>query len=128
MLKTLDGHRQQPVISIEFTQDGQRLVSGGDDKRALLWNWAEGKVIVELGTHQTIVRSIATPQMAHTLPPLDRMNDLFQIWDEQKALLSENFRTHRTNESGFYTMTARPLLVAPLEQERQGFDLEWTAL
>lgn len=127
LLKTLDGHRQQPVISIEFTQDGQRLVSGGDDKRALLWNWAEGKVIVELGTHQTIVRSIATSKDGRYIATAGPDDDLIQIWNAQNGTSVRKFNGANTNELEF-APNSQSLLAAPLGKSALAFDLEGNLL
>ncbi|KAL8364818.1 hypothetical protein RB595_003883 [Gaeumannomyces hyphopodioides] len=57
-LQTLEGHRN-PVSSVAFSTDGQRLASASDDKTVKLWNAATGACLQTFEGHSDWVRSIA---------------------------------------------------------------------
>ncbi len=52
------GHRYW-VYSVAFSPDGQRIVTGSDDKTARVWNARTGQLLVELQDHTSSVNSVA---------------------------------------------------------------------
>jgi class 3 adenylate cyclase/tRNA A-37 threonylcarbamoyl transferase component Bud32/dipeptidyl aminopeptidase/acylaminoacyl peptidase len=57
-LKTLRGH-MGAVRSVAFSPDGQRVVTGSDDKTAKVWEAASGKELLTLNGHRAIIRAVA---------------------------------------------------------------------
>jgi WD40 repeat protein len=57
-LLELKGH-DKAVLSAVFSLDGTRLLTGGDDNRAILWDAATGKQLLALDGHTAGVTSVA---------------------------------------------------------------------
>ena len=57
-LKTLRGHLRA-VLSVAFSPDGQRIVTGSRDNSAKVWDSASGKELLTLKGHGSEVRSVA---------------------------------------------------------------------
>jgi WD40 repeat protein/serine/threonine protein kinase len=57
-LKTLRGHLGQ-VISVAFSPDGLRIVTGSDDMTAKVWDWASGRELLTLTNHSAPIWSVA---------------------------------------------------------------------
>jgi WD40 repeat protein len=57
----LKGHTHW-VMSVAFSQDGSRVVSGSGDKTVRIWNVTTGEVEAELKGHTDWVRSVAFSQ------------------------------------------------------------------
>ncbi|WP_353481851.1 caspase family protein [Haliscomenobacter sp.] len=122
LLKTLNGHGAKPVLAIEFTPDGSRILSGGEDKMALLWNWTEGTVLKKMGPHNTIVRSVAVSPGGDLLATAGPDDDVVNLWDSNgKALRS--FRLDKVNEL-IFTPDGEGILLAPLNKGALLCDLE----
>ncbi|MFO1497892.1 MAG: protein kinase [Verrucomicrobiota bacterium] len=57
-LRTFPGHKQ-PVEGVAFSPDGQRIVTGSDDKTAVVWEVSSGKELFKLLGHTDGVRRVA---------------------------------------------------------------------
>ena len=57
-LQTLKGHSDS-VNSVAFSPDGQRVVSGSDDRKVQLWDVGTGAALQTLKGHLDAVRSVA---------------------------------------------------------------------
>jgi len=57
-LKTLQGHLER-VVSVAFSPDGQRIVTGGADQTAKVWEAASGRELLTLKGHRSLVNSVA---------------------------------------------------------------------
>jgi WD40 repeat protein/serine/threonine protein kinase len=57
-LKTLRGHLD-PVRSVAFSPDGQRIVTGSNDATAKVWEAASGRELLRLKGHTSWIRSVA---------------------------------------------------------------------
>jgi len=57
-LITLCGHTE-PIESVAFSPDGQRIVTGSEDQTAKVWDAATGKELLTLEGHSGWVRSVA---------------------------------------------------------------------
>jgi WD40 repeat protein len=53
----LRGHSIGPVA---FSPDGERIVTGGDDCPAIVWEAASGKELLTLNGHTSWIRSVAS--------------------------------------------------------------------
>jgi WD40 repeat protein len=47
------------VYSVAFSPDGQRLVTGGEDRRVRIWSIATGQTLLTLTGHTDVVKSVA---------------------------------------------------------------------
>jgi WD40 repeat protein len=45
-VKILKGHGEGPVVSLQFSNDGRRLLSGGTDKTFRIWDWIAAKPLL----------------------------------------------------------------------------------
>ena len=110
----MNGHGAQSVLAIEFTPDGNRILSGGEDKMAVLWNWTEGTVLKKMGPHNTIVRSVAVSPSGNMLATAGPDDDVVNLWDANgKALRS--FKLDKVNEL-IFTPDGEGILLAPLNK------------
>ncbi len=57
-LVTLRGH-SDAILSVAFSPDGQRIVTGSGDRTAKVWQAATGKELVSFFGHKSYVRSVA---------------------------------------------------------------------
>jgi len=56
--QTLSGHRGK-INSLDFSQDGQTLVSGSDDQTIRLWNVVTGQLVKTVQAHEGPVTSVS---------------------------------------------------------------------
>ncbi|KAF8664862.1 hypothetical protein AX14_006690, partial [Amanita brunnescens Koide BX004] len=56
--KSLDGHKDY-VLSVAFSIDGTRIVSGSEDKSVRVWDASTGEELKTLYGHSDYVRSVA---------------------------------------------------------------------
>ena len=63
-LQTLEGH-SGAVYSVAFSPDGQKIVSGSDDKTVRVWDTATGSLLQTLKGHPHPVTSIAASLNNH---------------------------------------------------------------
>ena len=60
MINSLAGHTQN-VRSAAFSPDGRYLASGSDDCTVRVWDWRDGRQILELSGHTEIVLGVTFP-------------------------------------------------------------------
>jgi WD40 repeat protein/class 3 adenylate cyclase len=65
-LKTLRGHLE-PVRSVAFSPDGQRIVTGSWDQTAKVWEAASGRELLTLKGHTSWIRSVAFSPDGHRI-------------------------------------------------------------
>ena len=56
------GRHEAPVVTLAFSSDGKRLLSGGDDGKVQLWDRESGQEVRSMKGHQQHVRSVAFVQ------------------------------------------------------------------
>jgi WD40 repeat protein len=61
---TLEGHKGW-VSAVAFSPDGQRVLTGSDDKKAILWDAATGKAVATLEGHKGSVLAVAFSPDGH---------------------------------------------------------------
>jgi len=71
--KVLNGHKA-PIKSLAWSPDGTRLVSGSEDKTAIIWNTATWEPVATMaGAHVRAIQAVAfTPDGKHILTAGDR--------------------------------------------------------
>jgi WD40 repeat protein len=57
--RTLSGGPEVRAFGLDFSPDGQRLVSGGPDKNVILWDVAAGRAVHTLSGHTNVVEGVA---------------------------------------------------------------------
>ena len=58
MVITLAGHEDW-VVSVSFSPDGSRIVSGSRDKTVRIWDAATGVLLITLAGHEDVVESVS---------------------------------------------------------------------
>ena len=64
MLRTLNGHTGS-VYAVAFSFDSERIVSGGEDKTARIWESATGREIHTLQGHTGQIEAVAFSPDGH---------------------------------------------------------------
>ena len=89
LVATLDqGHRgvvhdvslEGPVWAVTFSPDGRLLVSGGADRRVILWDFAGRQKLAELPEHHGSVFHLAFAPDGNLLA-VGGMNEQLTLWD-----------------------------------------------
>jgi WD40 repeat protein/uncharacterized caspase-like protein len=120
--QTLDGHQRKAVLSIQFSADGQKLLSGGDDKMAVLWDWQNASILKRLEGHRTIVRSVAASSDGQYWATGGPDEAQAFLWDAAGNLLRK-IKTPLLNELCF-SADNQSLFVAPRGKGVQRYSLE----
>lgn len=91
----LQGHTTTAVYSVEFSPDGARLVSGGEDARVVLWDPQAGDDVLALQPHDGYVHVVAcSPDGTRILSGSG--DGTLRIWDSVPLLeRSRQVRTER---------------------------------
>ena len=63
-MKTLLGHTES-VMSVAFSEEGQRLISAGLENNIVLWNLSSGEALRRFYGHDDAIYRVSTP-----IPPL----------------------------------------------------------
>lgn len=98
LVKTLESRHKTAVESLEFSPDGQLLVSGGgrNDPIVHLWNVENGKHLGQLKGHQTRVLSMAIAPDSKTLVSGGE-DALINLWDLEERQLIRTFAVHSSH-------------------------------
>jgi WD40 repeat protein len=75
---TLEGHRSY-VTDLQFTPDGNRLISTSTDQTIRLWDWLEGRATAILHGHSDEVDGLAVPSKGNTVASRCRDGSIF-LW------------------------------------------------
>ena len=78
-LSTLEGHSSS-VISVALSKDGQRVVSGSDDKTVKIWDATSGECVSTLEGHSSVVMSVALSEDGQRVVSGSR-DKTVKIWD-----------------------------------------------
>lgn len=105
----LDGHRGD-VFSVEFSADGRRVVTGGSDGEAIIWDSATGVALAVLRGHESSVR------LARFGPGADRaytasFDRTARSWNAGTGLAIASRREHR---SAITAVLSAPGTVSPV--------------
>jgi WD40 repeat protein len=86
--------REQPVISVAFSPDGTRVLSGGYERTIKLWDAATGELIRTFKGHSDLVSSVAfSPDGgAHVLS--GSRDHTIKLWDAATGTLVRTFEGH----------------------------------
>ncbi|MFA6074473.1 MAG: RING finger protein [Negativicutes bacterium] len=90
-VKTLIGHSDL-VRSVAFSEDGKRLVSGGDDKTVKIWNLATGSS-KNLKGHKGWVKSVAFSPDGKVVAS-GSFDSTVKIWDAETGEEEHNLTGH----------------------------------
>ena len=79
-VRTLSGGHDAPVLAVHFSDAGDRLVSGDERGRIVVWNPEDGSVRGKLPGHRGAIRQFATRARA---PDLASASDdgTIKLWD-----------------------------------------------
>src|SRR5947209_4304624 len=92
-LRILEGHSDR-VLSVAFSSDGKRAVSGSQDRTVRLWNVGNGKELCRLEGHTSLVRSVCLS--ADGSQALSGSYDgTVRLWDVAGERLLRTFHGHR---------------------------------
>ena len=122
LLQTLDGHGGKEVLVLSFSPDGKRLLSGGDDQMAILWNVADGRIVQKMGPHETLVRSAVFSPDGQYIATAGPDADDARLWTAQGKLVRK-LSLGDVNEI-LFTPDSRSLLVGPPDKAALLYDLE----
>ena len=80
-LKTLEGHSHE-VISVAYSPDGTKIISGSKDKTIKIWDANTGQCLKTLEGHTGTVRSVAySPDGTKIIS--GSWDDTIKIWGEE---------------------------------------------
>jgi cytochrome c553/outer membrane protein assembly factor BamB len=92
VLQTFTGHTDS-VVAAAFSADGNRVLSGGDDRTMRLWDAATGKQIQVFSGHEGWVKSVAfSPDGKHVLS--GATDATVRWWDVETGKELRQFRKH----------------------------------
>ena len=88
-LFTLSGHAK-PVISVDFSPDGQRIATGSVDQTARIWDGITGQMLQNLAGHKAMVESLRFSPDGKLLVTAGHQDLTARVWDMQtgKELLT----------------------------------------
>ncbi len=90
---TLSGH-ERPVISVDFSQDGQRIATGSSDQTARIWDSTSGKLLQNLTGHKAQVKSVRFSPDGKRLVTAGFLDLTARVWDvetgKELLMLSAN--------------------------------------
>jgi RNA polymerase sigma factor (sigma-70 family) len=115
---SLNGHRSL-LQAVAFSPDGQRLASGGDDDRVLLWATATGKQTRCLGGHRGRVGALAFSPDGRVLAAATNgtVEHCLRLWDTGTgALLRRIERGYCDTSSVAFSPDGRTVTAAGGEQ------------
>jgi|GEM_PF-6954277 len=70
---------ERPGVTV-FSRDGKLLATGGEDKRAKIWDVAEGKCLKDFWWHETAIKSLSFSSDANLLA-VGCDNGVIRVWD-----------------------------------------------
>jgi WD40 repeat protein len=77
-VNTLEGHRSY-VTDLQFTPDGNHLISSSTDQTIRLWDWPEGRATTVLRGHADEIDGLAVPRAGNTVASRCRDGSIF-MW------------------------------------------------
>ncbi|MBN4049983.1 WD40 repeat domain-containing protein, partial [bacterium AH-315-M10] len=84
-MKTLSGHKTT-IVSLGFSQDGKRLVSGGDEGRVILWDLEKSKQRYDLPQGLVGLRAVAIQPDGHFVAMSDSQVTIWSASTGMQAL------------------------------------------
>ncbi|MCB9435593.1 MAG: protein kinase [Anaerolineales bacterium] len=91
-LKQLSGHGAE-ITSVAFSPDGQRAVSGGHDRIAIIWNLETGEIIHTLVGHTDWVQDVAfSPDGTSVVS--GSVDGTIRLWDTETGKSVRQFVGH----------------------------------
>lgn len=99
LITRLKGHTNI-VLSLAFSPDGNRLISGSNDNSAILWNVGDHNLVHRLTGHTLRVSAVAfTPDGARAVSASD--DSTLRLWRVTDGRLIAEIRGHtRAEKSG----------------------------
>jgi serine/threonine protein kinase/WD40 repeat protein len=88
---TLEGHRSY-VTDLQFTPDGNRLISSSTDQTIRLWGWPEGHATTVLRGHADEIDGLAVPGAGNTVASRCRDGSVF-LWPLTRPAQTLAYRT-----------------------------------
>src|SRR5438067_6436746 len=92
-LRVLEGHTDR-VLSVAFSSDGKRALSGSQDRTVRLWNVGSGKELCRLEGHTLLVRSVCLSADG-SLALSGSYDGTVRLWDVAGERLLRTFNGHR---------------------------------
>src|SRR5262245_43420027 len=92
-LRVLEGHTDR-VLSVAFSSDGRRALSGSQDRTVRLWSVASGKELCRLEGHSSLVRSVCLSADG-SLALTGSYDGTLRLWDVIGGRLLRTFTGHR---------------------------------
>lgn len=123
-----DGH-QQEIYSLDFSTNGDLIVSGSGDKTARIWNMVDGtSKVLTINDHDSLnndagVTSVAISPSGQYVAA-GSLDTVVRIWDVVTGMLVERLRGHRDSVySVAFTPDGKGLVSGSLDKTLKYWDV-----
>jgi WD40 repeat protein len=116
--KPFEGH-EGPIFAMVQSQDGKRILTGGDDNTVRLWDAATGEELLVLLGHDKDVRHVALAPDGKTAYSCG-MDRVLRIWDLKKGVQALQMALPEKTHATAFTRDGKTLAVGLITADATG--------
>jgi WD40 repeat protein len=121
-LRTFPAHSPGVGLSMAFSPDGQRLVTGGKENTVLIWNVETRELLHTLRGHSGDVYTVAFSPGGRWVASAGE-DSTVKVWDSRTGELLRNFRGHTGLVSTMAFLDARTLITGSRDHTIRFWDV-----